>query len=500
MKRITALVFAAMLGSAITLGTFVWFDLGASQSVKIEHLNSSPSVTARLEGATGMLDGQLDFTYAAERVMPAVVHIRSTQNTAYAGREETPRQQIPDAFRDFFGDDLFGGRNFQQPRSPQPSVGSGSGVLINENGYIVTNNHVIDGADDIDVTLHDNRSFKAKLIGLDPSTDLALLQIKGEGFPYLPFGNSDEVKVGEWVLAVGNPFNLTSTVTAGIVSAKSRNINILRDQAAIESFIQTDAAVNPGNSGGALVNLQGALIGINTAIASPTGSYSGYSFAVPANLVNKVIHDLIEYGVVQRGYLGVMIRGLDASLSKEIGTSLTSGVLVDSLIETGAAKAAGIQKGDIITAVDGNSVNTAPELQASIGTHRPGDKVEIILNRDGTSKTLVVELKNSAGNTDVVEKAKPTKTSILGAELETIQPDLARKLDIEGGVRVKQLKDGKLKQQTQMREGFIITKIDGKAVRSVEEINQILKDKTGGVMVEGVYEDYPGEYFYAFGM
>jgi serine protease Do len=500
MKRITALVFAAMLGSAISLGIFVWLGPGLAKSVKIEHLNSSPSVATRMDGTTGTVDGQLDFTYAAERVMPAVVHIRSTKNSAYAGREENPRRQIPDPFRDLFGDSPLSPRFFQNPESPQPSVGSGSGVLINENGYIVTNNHVIDGADDIDVTLHDNRSYKATLLGVDPSTDLALLQIQGEEFPYLPFANSDEVRVGQWVLAVGNPFNLTSTVTAGIVSAKGRNINILRDQAAIESFIQTDAAVNPGNSGGALVNLEGGLIGINTAIASPTGSYSGYSFAVPANLVNKVIHDLIEYGVVQRGYLGVMIRGLDASLSKELGTTLTSGILVDSLLENGAAKAAGIKKGDIITAVDGRSVNTAPELQASIGTHRPGDKVELTLDRSGKTQTIVVELKNSSGNTEVVEKMPVATISVLGAELETIQPEAARKLGIAGGVKVKRLSNGKLKQQTQMREGFIITKVDGKDVSSKEDIDDLLKDKTGGVMVEGVYEDYPGTYFYAFGM
>ena len=260
MKSIPSLVLAAVLGSAITLGTFVWLDLGSPKSVKIEHLNSSPSVVTKLDGTRGVLDAQLDFIYAAEQVMPAVVHIRSTKNAAPAANSERQRQQIPDPFRDFFGDDFFGKR-FQQPGNPQPSVGSGSGVLINENGYIVTNNHVIDGADDIEVTLHDNRGFKAKVIGVDPSTDLALLQIKGESFPYLPFANSDEVRVGQWVLAVGNPFNLTSTVTAGIVSAKGRNINILRDQAAIEAFIQTDAAVNPGNSGGALVNLEGGLIG-----------------------------------------------------------------------------------------------------------------------------------------------------------------------------------------------------------------------------------------------
>ncbi len=499
MKKITSLFFAAVLGSAITLGAFVWFDLGSPKSVRIEHLNSSPAVAAKIDGVTGKLEAQLDFTYAAERVMPAVVHIRSTQ-TAYAGKNEDPRQQIPDPFRDFFGEDFFGKR-FQQPGNPQPSVGSGSGVLINENGYIVTNNHVIDGAGDIDVTLHDNRSFKATVIGVDPSTDLALIQIKGEGFPYLPFANSDEVRVGQWVLAVGNPFNLTSTVTAGIVSAKGRNINILRDQSAIEAFIQTDAAVNPGNSGGALVNLEGGLIGINTAIASPTGSYSGYSFAVPANLVNKVIGDLIEFGVVQRGYLGVMIRGLDAALAKEQGTSLSEGVLVDSLMENGAAKAAGIKKGDIITAVDGKTVKTAPELQASIGTRRPGDKVEVTLEREGKIKTLSVELKNSSGNTAVVEKAAGNALfKALGAEFETLKTDDARKLGIQGGVKVKRLYAGKIKQQTQLREGFIITKIDGKDVRSTEDINQILEGKTGGVMLEGRYEDYPGEYFYAFGM
>lgn len=500
MKRIITLVLAATLGSALTIGTFVWLDLGESKSVKIEHQNNSPSVTARLDGKTRALDGQLDFTYAAERVMPAVVHIRSTQSAKQRTSQPQSGNQIPDPFREFFGEEFFNPRGFQQPRSQQPSVGSGSGVLINENGYIVTNNHVIDGADDIDITLYDNRSFKAEVIGTDPSTDLALLQIKAENLPYLPFGNSDEVKVGEWVLAVGNPFNLTSTVTAGIVSAKGRNINILRDQSAIEAFIQTDAAVNPGNSGGALVNLDGGLIGINTAIASPTGSYSGYSFAVPVNLVNKVIRDLIEYGVVQRGYLGVMIRGLDTNIAKELNTDLRNGVVVDSLMTNGAAKASGIQKGDIITAVDGKVVNTAPELQASIGTRRPGDEVSVTLVRDGKEKNISVQLKNGSGNTEVVERAKTTVLDILGGEFETLSAAKSKELEIKGGVQVTSIDEGILSEQTKMRKGFIITKADGKAIHTKEDLIDLLENKKGGVMLEGVYEDYPGEYFYGFGM
>lgn len=381
-----------------------------------------------------------------------------------------------------------------------PQVGTGSGVIINPDGYIVTNNHVIADADDVEVTLHDNRSYKATVVGTDPTTDLALLQIKEKNLPTLPLVNSDEVKVGEWVLAAGNPFNLTSTVTAGIVSAKGRNINILREQFAVESFIQTDAAINPGNSGGALVNLNGGLIGINTAIASNTGTYAGYGFAVPANIVSKVVEDLMKYGVVQRGVLGVLIRTVDGNLAKEKDLDLTKGAYVDSLLENSAAGVAGIKPGDVIVAVDGAEVSSSPKLQELIARRRPGDVVKLKVNRKGTEKTFDVRLNNRSGNTAVVKKEDNEILNILGAEFEALDEKTAKKLDLTGGVRVKSLNAGKLRRSTQVQEGFIITKVDGKAVRKVEDLVNALKDKKGGVMLEGVYENLPGTQFYAFGM
>jgi S1-C subfamily serine protease len=301
-------------------------------------------------------------------------------------------------------------------------------------------------------------------------------------------------------MAVGNPFNLTSTVTAGIVSAKGRNINILKEQFAVESFIQTDAAINPGNSGGALVNLQGGLIGINTAIASPTGAYSGYGFAVPVNIVNKVVEDLMKYGVVQRGVLGVMIRTVDGNLKRDKDLDLNTGVYVDSLLENSAAGAAGIESGDVILSVDDVEVNTSPELQEVIARHRPGDEVTIKVNRQGKEKIFDVVLNNRKGNTDIVDKEHKEVLSILGADFETLDEEMAKKLDLKGGVKVKDLYAGKLRKSTNMRPGFIITKVDGQKIETVEELIKILDKKEGGVMLEGIYEDIPGEYYYAFGM
>jgi Do/DeqQ family serine protease len=379
-------------------------------------------------------------------------------------------------------------------------VGTGSGVIISEEGYIVTNNHVIAYADDIEVTLDDNRVFKAKVIGKDPSTDLALLQIRAGGLKPLPLVDSDEVKVGEWVLAVGNPFNLTSTVTAGIVSAKARNINILRDRSAIESFIQTDAAINPGNSGGALVNLRGGLVGISTAIASPTGAYAGYGFAIPANIVSKIVEDLMEYGMVQRGYLGLMIRDLDGNLSREKDLALTEGVYVDSIASNSAAGDAGVKVGDVITAIDDKEVNNSGSLLEIVGRKRPGDQLTLSVNRKGRDMEYEVILRNEEGETRLSDKKKTGVLETLGVALEEVESSKAKKLGIEGGLKIRELHAGKLKRHTDVREGFIITHVDGKAVRTLEEFLEMLEDKEGGVMIEGVYEDYPGSYYYAFGM
>lgn len=486
-----ALVMAAgIFGSAVTLGVNQYF-FKKDQVVTIEHKQSMPSLSSRYE--SNITSTPSDFTVAAEKVMPGVVHIKSTSLT---GRRSGGNSQIPELFRDFFGDDFGGGSG----RSPQPSVGSGSGVIISADGYIVTNNHVIDKASDIEVSLSDNRNYKAEVIGTDPTTDLALLKIEAEDLVSVGFANSDEVRVGEWVLAIGNPFNLNSTVTAGIVSAKARNINILQSRSAIESFIQTDAAVNPGNSGGALVNMDGDLIGINTAIASRTGSYSGYSFAVPTNLVRKVMEDLMQHGIVQRAYLGVLIRNVDGQLAREKDLDLTNGIYIDSLTENGAAAESGLRIGDVIVAIEGKRVNSSPELQAAIGTYRPGDEVSVKVNRGGTEKTLTVVLRNGDGNTGSVEKREDIALSQLGAEFEDISEDLANKLEIDGGVKVSKLGYGKLKKETNMRPGFIITKVDGKKITNLAQFQDILANKKGGVMLEGVYEEYPGDYYYAFGM
>lgn len=439
----------------------------------------------------------LDFTEPAEIAMPAVVHIKSIQTV------RTQSRSSPNPFREFFGDDLFEdyfAPNQQQGNKPRIKVGSGSGVLIKSNGYIVTNNHVIANADELEVTLYDNRTLNAKVIGTDPSTDLALLKIEGDNFPNIQFANSDNVRIGEWVLAVGNPFNLNSTVTAGIVSAKARNINILRDKYAIESFIQTDAAINPGNSGGALINLNGELVGINTAIASPTGSYSGYGFAVPSNIVSKVINDLESYGVVQRGFLGVMIRDVDSELAKEKNLKLSEGVYIESMSEKSAAENAGIQSGDVIMEVNSSTITSSPELQEAIGRHKPGDTVSIKVNRSGEEKIFEVVLTNKDGDIQSISKNDIAVLDILGIEIQNIEFARLKDLNLDNGVRVTKIGPGKISKHTDMKEGFIITKIDNVKVKSTEHFKELLSKKTGGILLEGRYEQYPGDFYFAFGL
>lgn len=503
MKKISSLIFAAVLGSAITLGAFklVWKE--DEKTVRIEHLETIPSKGVTYTVSEKGELAPLSFTEAAEKVMPAVVHIKSTQSRRVAG----PDSQSQDPFR-FFDDEFFErffGPRMEQDnrRAPQPIVGAGSGVIINKQGYIVTNNHVIDNADDIEVTLNDNRSYKATVIGTDPTTDIALLKIDETNLVSLPMVDSDEIRVGEWVLAVGNPFNLNSTVTAGIVSAKGRSINILRTDYAIESFIQTDAAINPGNSGGALVNLQGGLVGINTAIASNTGSYAGYGFAVPANIVSKVVEDLLKHGVVQRGVLGVKISSVNNQLISERNLKLGGyeGVYVDTVLEKSAAEIAGLKQGDVILSVDDKNIRNASELIGLIGRHRPGDEVKLKINRDGKERDINVKLKNLQGNTEVIAKEVRSETlSLLGADFETVDNQTAKKMNIDGGVKVKKLNPGKLRKDTNMREGFVITKIDGEKVTSVDDLNKTLEGRSGGVMLEGIYPDIQGVYYYAFGL
>ena len=428
--------------------------------------------------------GVQEFVGASESTVPAVVHVTTTYGATSAGN------QSYNPFQDFF----WGDRGF---KSPSPATSSGSGVIITDDGYIVTNNHVIANSDKVEVTLNDKRTVDAKVIGSDPSTDLALLKIDEKGLPFIPYGNSDAVKVGEWVLAVGNPFNLNSTVTAGIVSAKGRNIHILPDQQfPIESFIQTDAAVNPGNSGGALVNTNGELVGINTAIASNTGAYTGYSFAIPVNMVKKVVDDLLEYGNVQRGFIGVNIRDIDSKLASEKGFKSMKGVYIAGITEGGAASSAGLLEGDIITQVSGIPVNSSPELQEQVSRFRPGDKVEVTYMREGHEKTTAVTLRNKDGNTGIV---KNEMVSLLGAEFEVISPDEAAKLGIRNGVQISKLNAGKLRSAG-LREGFIIESIDNKTIKSTEDILDALQSKKNvGVLIEGIYPNGMRAY-YGFGL
>jgi len=437
----------------------------------------------------------LDFTETSEKVLDAVVHIKSTQSGSSYGNQGA--RELPDPFKEFFGD-MFKGQSPEGMQS-QPRVGTGSGVIINDKGYIVTNNHVIDNADEVEVTLYNNQSYKATVIGTDPTTDLALLQIKADNLKTMSLVNSDDVEVGEWVLAVGNPLGLNSTVTAGIVSAKARSIHINTDKFAVESFIQTDAAINPGNSGGALVNLDGNLVGINTAIASRTGTYTGYGFAVPSNIVTKVVEDLLKFGNVQRGMLGVTIRTMDSNLAKEKGVGFSKGVWVEQVGEDSGADLAGIESGDIIISVNGMETATSPRLQEIIAGKRPGDKVMVTVNRNGKEKELEVVLKNSEGGTNIIKKEEKEVFNLLGADFQNLNKELAKKLDLDGGVRVSKLYPGKIKKETQMREGFIITHIDGKRVNDIEDVADILENKKGGVMIEGVYED-GSKYYYAFGL
>jgi Do/DeqQ family serine protease len=395
-------------------------------------------------------------------------------------------------FHDFFGDSPYGQQG--------PLQGAGSGVIISPDGYIVTNNHVVQDASSIEVVLNDKRSYEGTVVATDPSTDLAVIKIKETDLPFLTYGNSDELQIGEWVLAVGNPFNLTSTVTAGIVSAKARNINILGtpDGTSIESFIQTDAAVNRGNSGGALVNTRGELVGINAAIASGNGYYAGYSFAIPVNIVKKVVGDLIDYREVQRAFLGVSIRDIDSKFAGEQGMKELRGVYVSEVNEGSAAKEAGIINGDVITSINKITVNSTSELLGQVSLYRPGEKVNVGVIRNGEEKMFNVTLRNRAGNTSLVKNEIKDVAPMLGAKMKIAPGDLLRKLGIDHGVQVTELGDGLLRNAG-IREGYIITEIDKKPIRNVDDVNKILASKSGGVLLEGVYPNKVRAY-YGFGI
>lgn len=421
-----------------------------------------------------------DFVDAASKSVNAVVHV--TTETMV---------NVRDPFADFFW-------GYRAP-SQVPRQGAGSGVIVSDDGYIVTNNHVVEGADKISVSLNDLRKFDAVVIGRDPSTDLALLKIEASRLSTLPYGDSDALQVGQWVLAVGNPMNLTSTVTAGIVSAKARNINLLqydpnRDLFPIESFIQTDAAVNPGNSGGALVDAQGALVGINTAIASNNGQYAGYSFAIPASIVKKVAGDLLEFGSVQRAYIGVSIRDMDQELAKEAKLERIRGVYVNGITDGGAAQEAGLKAGDVIVKVGSIDVNNVPQLQEQVGRFRPGDKVPVTVLRNGRENVFDMTLRGRDGNTAVIPARRNAAVSALGAELAKAGNDELRALKLEHGVKVTAVNGGKFRSSG-IREGFIIIRIDQEAVRTPEDVQRVLASKKGGVLVEGVYPNGQRAYY-----
>ncbi len=419
----------------------------------------------------------LDLTYAAERSVHAVVHVKVTS------KENVTVYSNP--FFDFFYGDRY------QRQQPQIRQGAGSGVIISPDGYIVTNNHVINDADEIKVVLNDKREYVAKLIGTDETTDIALLKVDAADLPALKYGNSDALKLGEWVLAVGNPFNLTSTVTAGIVSAKSRNIGINQADMSIEAFIQTDAAVNPGNSGGALVNLNGELVGINTAIASQTGSYTGYSFAVPVSIVEKVVGDLKQYGQVQRALLGVRIGDVNAEIAKKYDLDKIEGVFVAEVTEGNAAEAAGIEAEDVIVSIDDVIVNSTAELQEQISKHRPGDVVKVLIKRDNKPKQFQVTLRNKHGDTEILTASDD---EFLGAKFENVSENEKYNLRISHGIKIADLNRGKLKDAG-LKEGFIITYVNKTEVNGVNDFRNIVKKANGGILIEGVYPNGEPAYF-----
>ncbi|MFK7952116.1 MAG: Do family serine endopeptidase [Ekhidna sp.] len=421
----------------------------------------------------------LNFVFAAKNATPSVVHIR----TLY--KEGAGSTQYNDFFKEYFGD--------RYQRRGGPARGAGSGVIISPNGYIVTNNHVIENADEIEIVLNDNRSYEADVIGVDENTDLAVIKINADNLPAVNYGNSEAINVGEWVLAIGNPFEFRSTVTAGIVSAKGRNINILRGDYRIESFIQTDAAVNPGNSGGALVNLKGELVGINTAIASPSGAFAGYSFAVPVSLVQKVVDDLVEFGTVQRALLGISIVDVNAQNAEEYDLDLLKGIYIRSVNPNGAAYEAGIEQGDVITAINGKAVNNVAQLQEQIAINRPGDDVLVSYVREGTEREVKATLRNAEGTIDIVELKNDFISQ--GATFIDVSDELKNSLNLEGGVQVASIEDGKWKEAG-LKEGFIITEISDRNIDNTEDLENYLSNPKGdGILIEGVYPNGDKAYY-----
>jgi serine protease Do len=472
-SQVFVILVTAIIGGLIAVFVYSAF-LDKKETIKITQQKEPVSMV----NLTAGLDTSTDFTYAAEKTIDCVVHVKIESSVTY-------RNPI----YDFFYGDRYKGEE-------EPVVGFGSGVIITSDGYIVTNNHVVENSEKVSVTLNDKREFKARVVGTDHSTDLALIKIDAENLPFMTFGNSDAVKVGEWVLAVGNPFNITSTVTAGIVSAKGRSMQIIEDQYRIESFIQTDASVNRGNSGGALVNLKGEMIGINTAIVSPSGGNVGISFAIPSSIVQKVVKDLIEFGTVQRAIIGVSISEIDAELAKEKGLDVLSGVYVSDVNDNSAAKEAGIEKGDVIIQINDVPVKSPAELQELVGRYRPGDKISVLVKRKDKTKQFEITLRNLQGDTGIVKAG--TYDATLGAKFASVDEREKSRLGIKNGVKVSEVQEGKLKAEG-IRPGFIIVQVNNKPVNSVEELEKLFKTLKGGVYIEGIYPNGDVAY-YAFGL
>ncbi len=503
MKKLGLTLLTAFVGGAMALGTYKLVEKKYADGLSFEDKQKVYFTSNHLTpSSTASSAGQVDFTEAAAAVTPAVVYIRTT----YASQGNDERQnQLQQLFGDMFGQGM--------RQQPEVQMASGSGVIIAPDGYIVTNNHVVDKAVKIEVVTNDHRNFKAKVIGTDPNTDLALIKIDGHDLPIVKLGNSDNVKVGEWVLAVGNPFRLTSTVTAGIVSAKGRNIGIIgQDEQqqqnpfgrtqyqqtpklnqAIESFIQTDAAINPGNSGGALVNTNGELIGINSAIASHTGSYEGYGFAIPVNLAKKVLNDIQKFGAVKRGYVGITFKELDEDAAAELHVDRTAGLYVTDVIPGGGAAEAGVQKGDIITKVEGNNAYESSDLQEPVGRLEPGDKVHITVLRGGDEKNLTITLhanKPEVANNTASSKSSEELFNRIGASFIPLDAAQKAKFHVNAGVLVTQVREGGLFDYTDVPVGSVITQINRQPIASISDMDHALSNLQHGLLtISGYYPD-----------
>jgi len=472
-KYLLGALFMALLGASIAL--FAYTKIVVRPSLAVSKDSSKVEVRDAQAYLTSFQtqEGQIDFTYAAEQTVHGVVHVHT--KTTMGSSSENPILEW------FYGD--------RYSSKPQIANGWGSGVIISADGYIITNNHVVENAESVDITLNDKRTFTAKVVGRDPGSDIALLKIKAENLPFIKYGDSEQLRLGEWVLAVGNPFNLTSTVTAGIVSAKGRYLGLNEGNNKIESYIQTDAALNMGNSGGALVNTKGLLVGITSAIMSPNGAYSGNSFAIPVTIVKKVVNDLKEFGEVQRAIIGVNIQDVDADIASKQNLSEVKGILVTRIIPSGSAQEAGMKENDVIVKFDGQNVNTMAELQEQVGKHRPGDKATVTFLRNGKETTLPITLKNIAGNTKVVTSDMEDATDVVfGARLEPLSSADMNSLNIDYGVKVQEINNGKFKD-IGIAKGYIILSINGKKVKSPNDVKQISKNGTSLKSIEGILPD-----------